>query len=312
MIGAALRRGQDASGGWGQQAGGVPTTEATALALLALASGAGVKDASARAALAWLNARQHPDGSWPATDQVSTPSWMTVDALLVFSLLGIEEERRRRAARWLLERRSAGSTWITRLIERYHELRDGEKQNVLDPSLVGWPWTSGAFGWVEPTATAVLALRAAAARDRSIAGDARYAERIRMGERLLVDRAVPGGGWNAGNVRVLGADLDPYPDTTAWALLALRDPSGRPIPGASAVANAGLDRLDRMLRSTRSMLAHALAAITFRAYGRDDAFPLAVLKARALDRAAVWVDNRSRALALLALGAGSRSIGGLT
>ena len=133
-----------------------------------------------------------------------------------------------------------------------------------------------------------------------------------MGERLLMDRAVPGGGWNAGNVRVLGADLDPYPDTTAWALLALRDPSGRPVTGAATVVTAGLDRLDRMLRSTRSMLAHALAAITFQAYERDDAFPVAVLKARALDRAAVWVDNRSRALALLALGGGERSIGGLT
>src|SRR5688572_2176849 len=62
VIGAALRRGQDASGGWAHQAGGVPSTEATALALLALVStGANVEDSSARAALSWLNARQHTD-----------------------------------------------------------------------------------------------------------------------------------------------------------------------------------------------------------------------------------------------------------
>jgi len=38
---------------------------------------------------------------------------------------------------------------------------------------------------------------------------------------MLVDRACPGGGWNAGNGLVFGAALNAHIDTTAIALLAL-------------------------------------------------------------------------------------------
>ena len=40
---------------------------------------------------------------------------------------------------------------------------------------------------------------------------------------MLIDRACPGGGWNAGNGVVYGAAVAPHPDDTAIALLALRD-----------------------------------------------------------------------------------------
>ena len=39
---------------------------------------------------------------------------------------------------------------------------------------------------------------------------------------MLLDRACPGGGWNAGNGVVYGTPLLPHPDATAVALLALR------------------------------------------------------------------------------------------
>jgi len=38
---------------------------------------------------------------------------------------------------------------------------------------------------------------------------------------MLIDRACPGGGWNAGNGVVYGAAVAPHPDDTAIALLAL-------------------------------------------------------------------------------------------
>ena len=38
---------------------------------------------------------------------------------------------------------------------------------------------------------------------------------------MLLDRACPGGGWNAGNGVVFGAALNAHIDTTAIALLAL-------------------------------------------------------------------------------------------
>jgi hypothetical protein len=38
---------------------------------------------------------------------------------------------------------------------------------------------------------------------------------------MILDRACPHGGWNAGNSVVFGVELDPHPDFTAMALLAL-------------------------------------------------------------------------------------------
>jgi len=38
---------------------------------------------------------------------------------------------------------------------------------------------------------------------------------------MLLDRACPSGGWNAGNAVVYGVPLPPHPDDTAIALLAL-------------------------------------------------------------------------------------------
>ncbi|MGZ8458787.1 MAG: hypothetical protein ACXWZ4_19435, partial [Gemmatirosa sp.] len=108
-----------------------------------------------------------------------------------------------------------------------------------------------------------------------------------------IDRAAPGGGWNYGNTRVLGQDVAPYPDTTAWALLALRGTTDAP------VVRAGLARLPALLAATRSSLGHALAALAFRAHGRDDAPIRAALAARVLD--APPTEVRTQALALLAL-----------
>ena len=51
----------------------------------------------------------------------------------------------------------------------------------------------------------------------------RAAERIRLGTEMLLDRACPAGGWNAGNGVVLGSPLKPHIDPTAIALLALKD-----------------------------------------------------------------------------------------
>lgn len=40
---------------------------------------------------------------------------------------------------------------------------------------------------------------------------------------MLIDRACASGGWNAGNSVVFGVSLEPHPDFTAMALLALVD-----------------------------------------------------------------------------------------
>ena len=87
-----------------------------------------------------------------------------------------------------------------------------------DNSLQGWSWMDGTFSWVEPTAWCTLALKASDRR-----ASPAVAARIGEAERLLLDRACVGGGWNFGNSAVLGQDLRAYIATTALTLLALQD-----------------------------------------------------------------------------------------
>jgi hypothetical protein len=49
-----------------------------------------------------------------------------------------------------------------------------------------------------------------------------FEKRVRLGAEMLLDRACPEGGWNAGNAVVYGVLLRPHIDATALALAALR------------------------------------------------------------------------------------------
>jgi hypothetical protein len=87
--------------------------------------------------------------------------------------------------------------------------------NDIDPNAAprGWPWTIGSYGWVEPTAWGILALRSL--RSTSAA-------RIDDGLTLLRQRECAGGGWNFGTRTVNGVELQPYVQTTALGVLAAR------------------------------------------------------------------------------------------
>jgi hypothetical protein len=141
---------------------------------------------------------------------------------------------------------------------------------------------------VEPTALALVALRQTGPRSPEL--EARIAE----GEHLLMDRMCPGGGWNYGNKRVLDFQLEPFPDVTALALLALRSS-----PFRSSMTGT-LARLEELLASTPSTLALSLGALALDAYERPAERwreALATLHARP-ER---WRDARSLALSILAL-----------
>src|SRR5688572_18239054 len=74
--------------------------------------------------------------------------------------------------------------------------------NVQDISIQAWSWIDETFSWVEPTAWCLLALKTCARVGYSVDSG-----RIRDAERLLVDRACRGGGWNYGNSNMLGKEL---------------------------------------------------------------------------------------------------------
>ncbi len=81
-----------------------------------------------------------------------------------------------------------------------------------NPELKGWSWRSDTFSWAEPTAMALMALE--------IAGQGGH-PRLAEAQLLLLDRQIPGGGWNYGNTIVFGQVLRPMPESTGMVLNAL-------------------------------------------------------------------------------------------
>jgi hypothetical protein len=228
-------------GSWGYRDGGSPAVEPTALAGLGLIAsgnvlptdsnpaGATGVQAAVRRAGAWLDEHQRRDGSMPAVPGSSMPGWATPHAMLLWSRLEGFEDRRRRARDWLVS--VAGQPLQV----------SPENRSVLghDPGLIGWSWVVGTHSWLEPTAMAILALGREGCFDHP---------RVRQGLGLIVDRAIPGGGWNYGNKIVFGQVLRPQPGPTGLALLALAARG----PRAGPVVAPALDYLRRTLPSTRA------------------------------------------------------------
>jgi hypothetical protein len=289
---ARLLATQQPDGGFGPSPGRVSRTEATALGALALAGAAGT-DATTRA-LRWLERAQRADGSWPIGADVPEPSWASALAVLALVRLHGDDARAQSGARWLVAQEGRRASWLARLVETYRS----ERVIDQDPNLRGWPWTSGASSWVEPTAYALLALGSLGEKRPRGAGS-----RIDEGERLLYDRMCPGGGWNYGNSVVLDEALEPYPDTTAIALLALR-------ARAEAEANRrSLEVLERLLGEHDSGLALSWSILCLDAYGRDTK-PLRTRLEASFAARGFLDDTRSLALAALALGDGASHLGG--
>jgi hypothetical protein len=283
---------QQPDGGFGPLADRAARTEETALAALALSGDAAAK-ARVGAAVAWLARSQAEDGSWPIGADVPEPSWATALAVLALTRLATEESRALAGARWLIEQEGRRASWLARLVQRYRSQRLIEQ----DPSLRGWPWTTGASSWVEPTAYAILALGSLGARQPRGARS-----RIEEGQRLLYDRMCPDGGWNYGNSIVLDVPLEPYPDTTAIALLALRRQAG------TSANQKSLEVLERLLEEHDSGLALSWSILCLDAYGRETA-PLRVRLEASFAARGFFDDVRSLALASLALGDGAIQLG---
>jgi hypothetical protein len=275
----ALLEAQNDDGGWSVDGSGPSQTEATALAVLA-----GGSTAPASRGAEWLGAHQRPDGAWPPWPSVDLTSWAT--PLAVLALSEIDGRAAKAGAEWLLDQGGRGYPWYTKL---FYRLFPDREVIELDADLTGWPWLPDTFSWVEPTAYALIALKSL--RDQL---PPHAAARIDEGERMILDRTCPGGGWNYGNSRVLDEDLWPYPDTTALALIALQDaPLGDEI-------SASLEALEEMLEHNQSGLALSLSILCLKLYDRPTEALEERLVAR-LDEVVAYRETRSVALSLMAL-----------
>jgi hypothetical protein len=212
---------QNADGGWGFHPGAPSAVEATAWSVLALESKAKPPELQEKLSRAhkWLLQAQLEDGSWPALPGQPTGCWVTSLAATVLHLAGSSPEAVNRGIEWVLNTWPAeGGVWW-RIKNSIYRNADSKQ----DSSLRGWNWTPGTASWVEPTAHALLLLRALPAETPAPLA----AERRELAERMLFDRMCPGGGWNSGNPQIYGVAGIPRIGPTVWALMALRPHAGR-------------------------------------------------------------------------------------
>lgn len=224
---------------------GTPTTvEDAALTLLAL------RRVGRPEAL--INA-QHSSGAWPAIFHVGLPSvYHTALALLALREFdtSLAQGAADRAFRWLTSIQGREAHWLWQW-----KFRLFDRQVRFDPSKYGWPWIPDTVSWVAPTALSILAFRCWG----------RSSPRLKPAADMLLDRACAAGGWNAGNSMVFGVNLDPHPDFTAMAVLALY--AVRP-QGQSQVKTS-LDYLAARLREATSPYSLAWGVVALSAYAHD-------------------------------------------
>jgi hypothetical protein len=151
---------------------------------------------------------------------------------------------------WLMNCAGKESNWFWKW-----KFRTADRHVRFDPDKYGWPWFPDTVSWVVPTAFAVLALSQLPC---SCGGLEPVPIRVERGVEMLLDRACPGGGWNAGNGVVYGAALAPHADDTAIALLALSD------RGQDAVVQSGVRYLESTAPALTApwSLAWAILALT--------------------------------------------------
>jgi hypothetical protein len=199
--------------------------------------------------------QQHASGAWSAIPDTGLPNaYHTALALLALRPYQTPavQQAADRAFEFLSGLQGRECHWLWRW-----KFRLFDRQVRFDPLKSGWPWVPGTVSWVAPTALAILAFRAWR----------RQSTRVVAGTDMLLDRACPRGGWNAGNSVVFGVELDPHPDFTAMAALALRD-SGQ---GRGVVVDRSLDYLVARLSPSFSPYSLAWAVIALSAYGHEGA-----------------------------------------
>lgn len=266
---AALRRrlleARAPDGGFGARPGQASEAEPTALAAIAL------DDPAARD---WLLGHQAPDGGFG----LEIPGDVSDAATPLAAVALAAGEARERALDHLLANRAQRVPDTPEIPHR--------------PDVAGWGWTPDTFGWVEPTARAVLALRLLRPGAEGAIAD---------GVALLEDRECVGGGWNYGNRIVLGEELPPYAQTTAVALLGLQ---GLELPAVER----GLGVLRRLWRAERGGLTLAQALAAFRLAGDPEAGAVERALARRFEETGFLGDAVALAWAVVATGEGLERI----
>ena len=243
------------SGGWAAlSSSSQPALEPTALTCIAL--GPEFQSVQDRATQ-FLSGIQNSNGSWPVfLGDSQEGSWVTSLACIALhdKIEAIPEQLK--GLRWLMDSAGAESHWLWKW-----KFRTTDRHVRFDPAKFGWPWVPHTNSWVVPTAFAILALtqRCACAPDAG-------SSRVELGIAMLLDRACPGGGWNAGNGVVYDVALAPHFDDTAIALLAFARRRQEP------TVEMSVDWLDRVAPRLGAPWSLAWSILALAAHGRPVEF----------------------------------------
>ncbi len=193
-------------GGFALRSGEVFRPDATAWAVIGLSTLG--REPELRAAVCGrLAAGQLKDGRVSISPDHPEAFWPTPLAVLAWQGAQTDKAAQERAVSFPLA--TSGLHWK----------KNPEAIFGHDSDLKGWPWLASTSSWAEPTALALMALQVA-----GYGSHPRVAEAVR----LLLDRQIPGGGWNYGNTTVFGQTLQAMPEDTGMVLAALGPLISRP------------------------------------------------------------------------------------
>ena len=253
---------QNLDGGWGYREGQDSAIEPTSWALLAISEMGREHslDREKRAGASFLGRNQLSNGSWPTVPKDRAGSWVTSLACLALQGLGGWAPQVDAGLHWLARNwpGEGGFWWCLR-----HRLFGQPQLVVQDHRLRGWGWTRGTSSWVEPTAYALLALRAARGSTSFLA---RVDHRCRLAQAMLCNRMCAGGGWNCGNPVVYGAAGHPLLSSTCWALLSLGEFMDQ--ADVRRCVTESLDWLERSYSQSPGPGSLALGALCLKAFRR--------------------------------------------
>jgi len=218
---------------------------------------------------------QRSDGSVSIAMDHTDAYWPTALSVLAWNGSPLHESHRHRGVQFLLE--TTGTQFK----------KEADSPTTHDPSIPGWSWIAGTHSWTEPTAVAVIALRAT--------GHGQH-DRVREAIRMMLDRQLPHGGWNYGNTLVFGRELHPMPESTGAALVGL---AGQVEPGTVA---RSLDYLQGEVDRLRTPISLGWSLLGLAAW---DLWPSngAALVERCLANQVRYGEYDTSALCLLFLGA---------
>jgi len=224
---------------------------------------------------ACLRGEQGDDGRVGVSREHPESYWATPLAILAWQSSPASQAAQSRAVKFLLK-----ATGV-------HYPRKSGEPGAHDTLLKGWPWVADTHSWIEPTALAVIALKAT--------GHGQHG-RVREAIRMMLDRQLPHGGWNYGNTLTFGRELHPMPESTGAALTGLAGEVDR------ETVSRSLDYLQGEVDRLRTPISLGWALLGLAAWGGRPANGEALVE-RCLENQTRYGEYDTSALCLLFLGA---------